>query len=114
MTEGELRERLAQLMCTFEYKAERMSLAEIVGDVRSDEIDTRRPRVDMILAEITAAGYVLVPADRYERLRQLAEYAHRGDTRSWIRRGHRPTVSLAPGDLEPLEGAERLDDGGEA
>lgn len=72
MSEGELRERLAQLMCTFAYKAERMSLAEIVGDVRVDEIDTRRPRVDMILAEIDAAGYVIVPTDRLERLIEAA------------------------------------------
>ena len=35
------------------------------------------------------------------------EYAHRGDTRSWFRRDQRPTVSLEPGDLDPLAGGDR-------
>ena len=65
-TEGRdtLRERIAELMCSFEFTAERMSLAEIVGGVPgADERTSKLPKVDMLLAEIETAGYRIVSAD---------------------------------------------------
>jgi hypothetical protein len=58
--------------------------------------------VDAILAEIAAAGYELVPADRLERLRRIAEWTEK--TPAIAADVCRPMAM--PGDLDRLGGGE--------
>lgn len=95
MTEREqLRDRLAALMPW--------------GDVGSFDA------VDAILAEIEAAGYVLMELDRAERQASIVRYAHlMAATASKETRAeftdllmHATYTAHAMGDLDPLEGGE--------
>lgn len=85
----------------------RARLRKFAEPAKCEDVDDWTAYTDEVLgallAEIAAAGMVIVPADRYERLRLFGgrmfadEFSDCAEWRNWQNAG------LQPGDLEPLD-----------